>query len=195
MFKQKPAMPASQECNAKVSAGFTLIELLIVIAIIGILSAIVLVALDESRENARNAQVISQMKEYQKSLELFYSSNGYYPGTTADRQAKFCFGDEPVGNCMGSITSAAASEDFPISVALRAHMSALPRIEQPSGGLNYSSPAYSGCSGVGMANTSCTERDYSFWFLLEGTNEDCEGAIVANPSLSGEYTLCRISSK
>lgn len=177
----------------KYTQGFTLIELLVVIAIIGILSTIVFAALNESRERSRNAAIISQVKEYQKAIELFYSNNGYYPATNYTRTTRYCIGNV-TDDCMGSLASA-SNPEFAINLALSEHISSLPRVRQTQGSLNYSSPAYSGCSGSGMANTSCTTQDYSFWFFLEGTNGDCDGADVANPSVSGEYTLCRVSSK
>ena len=62
--------------------GFTLIELLVVIAIIGILASVVLVSLNSARVKARNASYISQVKEYQKALEIYFSQNGSYPPTS-----------------------------------------------------------------------------------------------------------------
>lgn len=59
--------------------GFTLIELLVVIAIIGVLAAVVMVALGEAREKGRDAQRASQSGEITKALELYYSNNGAYP--------------------------------------------------------------------------------------------------------------------
>jgi prepilin-type N-terminal cleavage/methylation domain-containing protein len=70
----------------KIHRGFTLIELLVVIAIIGILSAIVLVALDDARERGRDGTRKSQFNEVLKALEMYYSDFGFYPddGTPGD---------------------------------------------------------------------------------------------------------------
>ena len=59
--------------------GFTLIELLVVIAIIGILASIVLASLDSARKKGRDARRISDVKEIQLALELYYDAHGVYP--------------------------------------------------------------------------------------------------------------------
>lgn len=60
--------------------GFTLIELLVVIAIIGIISAIILASINNSRQNTRDGQRLSDIKQLQNALELYAVSNGYtYP--------------------------------------------------------------------------------------------------------------------
>jgi len=61
------------------SKAFTLIELLIVVAIIGILSSVVLVGLRGVRAKARDAQRISDFRQIQAALELFYSQTNRYP--------------------------------------------------------------------------------------------------------------------
>ena len=61
--------------------GFTLIELLVVMAIIGILSAVVLTSLNGARQKGRDARRISDVKQIQLSLELYYDSTGGYPAT------------------------------------------------------------------------------------------------------------------
>jgi type II secretion system protein G len=59
--------------------GFTLLELLVVMAIIGVLTAIVLVALGDSREKGRDASRKTQIQEIIKALEFTYSDSGEYP--------------------------------------------------------------------------------------------------------------------
>ena len=197
--------------NRKQNKGFTLLELLVVIAIIGILSAIVMVSLNESRKKARNAAVVEQMYEYQKAIELTYSDTGVYPHPNPgnNRRRVHCIGDGLASSddCMGVISFGSgynASASGVIEAEFKKYMSSLPRFNQPSGSLDYSSPAYNGCSNFD-SNVShrmpaldhiygkCTSQDYSIFYMLEGTNQDCGGrATLVNPSVSGEYTFCRL---
>lgn len=62
--------------------GFTLIELLVVIAIIGLLSTLAVVALGSARTKARDAKRLSDIKQVQTALELYYTDVGKYPITT-----------------------------------------------------------------------------------------------------------------
>ncbi len=176
--------------------GFTLLELLVVIAIIGILTAIFIISQQGARERARDSSIVSQMSEYQKALELYFSDVGAYPSTNSARTARFCIGDNPPGRCLGAglTPNISYSNTSAINTALRNYMRDLPR-ESPKGSRNYSSPAYSGCTGDLMTNTSCTAGDYSFWFILEGTDEDCGRADVADPTFDEEYTLCRLQGR
>ncbi len=63
--------------------GFTLIELLVVIAIIGLLSTMSIIALNSARARSRDAKRISDIKQMQTALEMFYNDAGYYPATGA----------------------------------------------------------------------------------------------------------------
>lgn len=66
------------------TGGFTLIELLVVIAIIGILSAVVLASLNSARQKSRDAKRISDLKQLQLALELYFDDNSStYPATLA----------------------------------------------------------------------------------------------------------------
>ncbi len=59
--------------------GFTLIELLVVIAIIGLLSTLAVVSLNNARQKSRDAKRISDVKQVQTALELYYNDQNGYP--------------------------------------------------------------------------------------------------------------------
>ena len=61
--------------------GFTLIELLVVIVIIGILATLATVALSSARMKARDARRVSDVRQIQTALELYFSDAQAYPST------------------------------------------------------------------------------------------------------------------
>lgn len=63
--------------------GFTLIEILIVVAIIGLLSSVVLVGLGSFRARGRDARRISDLRQVQSGLELYYAKNQSYPAAAS----------------------------------------------------------------------------------------------------------------
>ena len=74
----------TRRANAK--KGFTLIEVLTVIAIIGILSAIVMLSVSSSQKKGRDGRRISDINQIRLALSLYYDANNSYPsgnGTTA----------------------------------------------------------------------------------------------------------------
>ena len=83
--EQQKGFPGSRSWNSTRGArksdtnfttGFTLIELLVVIAIIGILSAVVLGALNSARAKGENASIKSNLNNARGQAELYYDSNG-----------------------------------------------------------------------------------------------------------------------
>lgn len=61
--------------------GFTLIELLVVIAIIGLLSTLSILALNTARARARDTKRITDVRQIQQALEMYYNEFGSYPAT------------------------------------------------------------------------------------------------------------------
>src|SRR5690242_20110554 len=81
----------------KITTGFTLVELLVVIAIIGVLVALLLPAIQASREAGRRSNCIDNMKQVALAV-LSYETNrrslplAYTPNDTSSKL---------VGNCNG----------------------------------------------------------------------------------------------
>lgn len=145
-------------------AGFTLLELLIVIAIIGIIAAIVLAALSTSRQKARNSARIRMVNEYVKAIELYRANNvsGSYPATTTGAWA--CLGSYPDNSCWGSSGTGIAG-----SIDLRPYISNPPgdMVETLEGMIYTTDPTriseVAGCNG----------KQYLIGFVLEGGNAQC----------------------
>ena len=80
--------------------GFTLVEILTVIAIIGILSAVVMVSMSGSQKKGRDGRRVSDVNQIRLALSLYYDAHNYYPsGSTAS-------------TAFGTVLSALQSEGF-----------------------------------------------------------------------------------
>jgi len=67
--------------------GFTLIELLIVVAVISILASVVLVGLGPVQKQGRDARRISDLRQIQNGLELYYNAKSKYPPNSSNWNA------------------------------------------------------------------------------------------------------------
>jgi type IV pilus assembly protein PilA len=63
-------------------AGFTLIEILVVVAIIGILVALLLPNMVGARARATDAQAKSNLNQFKSALRLHYNEHNEYPAGT-----------------------------------------------------------------------------------------------------------------
>jgi prepilin-type N-terminal cleavage/methylation domain-containing protein len=64
------------------SKGFTLIELLVVIGIIGTLSTLAVFGLNSARSKSRDSRRVTDVKQIQTALELYYADRNGYPTTS-----------------------------------------------------------------------------------------------------------------
>ena len=81
----------------KFNKGFTLIEILIVVAIIGILSAVVLAALGQARSKGDVSSIKQHLANMRSQAELYASNNSFTYGLGGSGPAS--------GSCNGGTTS------------------------------------------------------------------------------------------
>lgn len=135
--------------------GFTLIELLVVIAIIGILASVVLASLGSARTKAADTKRLSEIKEIQKALNIYYLDNGAYPISTWVCSYQPAWETGALGTALESTLPT-----MPIDASGEA-------VASYSGGLSYCYYA----SGYGLSGGW-----YMLVFSLENANADLEAA-------------------
>lgn len=141
--------------------GFTLIELLVVIAIIGLLSTLSVVALGSARAKSRDSKRLSDIKQVQTALELFYTDQGNYPGDT-----NLVLGIDTETNrgiCLNVSGFAGANCE-------NAYMGLVPKDPQNSGSYIY------------IYNASEDKLSYTITAQLEKEINGIAGTITATPS-------------
>lgn len=96
------------------TSGFTLIELLVVISIIGLLSSVVLSALNSARSKARDAQRVRDLGELRKALALYYDKNGSYPDVTVSPRSSAEVSWNTAGNPLYALVTQGFISKLPV---------------------------------------------------------------------------------
>ncbi|MFC1638916.1 carboxypeptidase regulatory-like domain-containing protein, partial [Patescibacteria group bacterium] len=153
--------------NRTLQRAFTLIELLVVVAVIGALSSLAAVSYQAVRRGARDTVRVSDMRQMQTALELYFETHQRYP-----------FDGEPgdIGLPLGlPLTVNFSDAGFAPDLQGTEYMVGVPRNPQPSGGYEY---VYRSLHRDGE---NCDDRggcgSYAILFVLEGES----GSLGAGP--------------
>lgn len=137
--------------------GFTLIELLVVIAIIALLSTLAVVSLNNARAKSRDAKRVSDIKQMQTALELYFADQQGYPASST-----ITVGTLNTSDCLSSaggfVSRASTACD---GSGITTYMGQVPAAQTPPSGNVYT---YSG-----NADT------YNLIFTLEGQTGSLSG--------------------
>ncbi|MBI2598692.1 prepilin-type N-terminal cleavage/methylation domain-containing protein [Candidatus Curtissbacteria bacterium] len=136
--------------HLKVKHGFTLIELLIVITIIAILVGAGTVSWQNAQLKGRDSRRKVDLKAAQQALELYYQTNGKYPGSQNGNILCNITGDDST-KTWGSQFSCTPQGGSPVL-----YMQQLPK-----------DPKYQSTSGYYFNNPS--PNTYNLWAALENT--------------------------
>ena len=86
----KPVSNIMKFSCIKRKEGFTLIELLVVIAIVGVLASVILASLNSARGKAHDARRVSDFKNMNLAMQLYYDKYGRYPTSPNNYSSGSC---------------------------------------------------------------------------------------------------------
>ncbi len=156
----------------KNSRGFTLIELLVVIAIIALLATLAVVSLNNARQKSRDAKRVSDIKQIQTALDLYYLDQNAYP--TATNSGSACTGT--TATCgLGVEVTCLDSGSFDTTCSGTVYMGSIPRDPSMSG--NESACAADASAVCDYAYQRSAASTYSIYFYLEGATGNLNSGV------------------
>ncbi len=144
--------------------GFTLIEILIVVAIIAVLASSVLVGFGPAQRQSRDTRRISDLRQIQNALGLYYAKCGYYPGTAQSGACTAAFSS--IGNTWSSLSGSITGSNIGVKQ--------IPN--DPTAGKNY---IYGSSDGSG--------------YTLGAILEDANNPVMQSSAASGNGVTCGIN--
>jgi general secretion pathway protein G len=77
----------ARPARRRAASGFTLIEILVVVAIIGILAAVIVPRVVGETDRARRTRAVADLRAIENALAMYKLDNGVYPTTDQGLQA------------------------------------------------------------------------------------------------------------
>ncbi|MDZ4229845.1 MAG: type II secretion system protein [Candidatus Veblenbacteria bacterium] len=141
--------------KTKAHQGFTLIELLVVISIIGLLSTLAVVALNNARIRSRDAKRLSDMSAVSTGMQLYLDGTGAFSGACKSSTGAVLPNGTQLSACVGN-GGTTGIDDFLPGIA---------QIKDPTGTSACANPATGLCNYTLNALTATT---FTINFYQEG---------------------------
>lgn len=173
------------ELPTKKRGGPSVFEVFVVLVVISIISVAAFVLLNDGRSSSQNVARATQIKEYQKAFEYYYSDNGHYPSFDGNESGSMCLGDYPDDRCWQKGESLGERTELTNALVPK-YMNKLPESDTVLFGQN-SETTYEGMA-YRYKNFGSS---YAVEYFMSGNDEDCRlpGAESQNV---GDDTLCTV---
>lgn len=164
--------------------GFTVEELLVIIAVIGILIALLLPAIQAAREAARRAQCTNNVRQITLALNNHESTFGSFPPglpsctkanehSVGTQQGNICSGPNWASNILGQMEDVAAFEH--LIDCMRTQANACDDCEHEEGNVGQTTPRFYLCPSAKVMAQLHTSEATAFENLSKGNYAACWG--------------------